>query len=165
MMLRALKIRLYPNGEQQTKMNQVLGCYRFVYNQSLERKINAYKNENASLGLTDLSKWFHGVLLKDERYDWLKQQNTKVMKQSIRQMLTAYNNFFKLHKGFPKFKSKHDTVLSALFPLEAISSRNTFDDKKITLTRDLSDIRFRCSKLYYARLKMFKDNIKCCRSS
>lgn len=159
-MLRALKIRLYPNKEQQTKMNRVLGCYRFVYNQCLERKINTYKEDGSSLGLTDLSKWFHGTLLKDDRYAWLKQQNTKVMKQSIRQMLTAYNNFFKLHYGFPKFKSKHDTVLSALFPIEAISSRNTFDDRKITLTKDLDNIRFRCSKLYHNRLKAYKDNIR-----
>ena len=159
-MLRALKIRLYPNGEQQTKVNKVLGCYRFVYNQCLERKINAYKNENASMGLTDLSKWFHGTLLKDERYAWLREQNTKVMKQSIRQMLTAYNNFFKLHRGFPKFKSKHDMILSALFPIEAISKRNTFDDRKITLTKDLDNIRFKCSKLYHNRLRMFKDNIR-----
>ena len=122
--------------------------------------MNAYKEDGSSLSLTDLSKWFHGVLLKDERYTWMKAQNTKVMKQSIRQMLTAYANFFKLHRGFPKFKSKHDTILSALFPLEAISSRNTFDDRNITLTRDLDNIRFRCSKLYHSRLKMFKDNIR-----
>ena len=159
-MLRALKIRLYPNAEQATRLNQVLGCYRFVYNQCLERKISAYKEDGSSLGLTDLSKWFHGVLLKDDKYDWLKRQNTKVMKQSIRQMLTAYNNFFKLHRGFPKFKSKHDAILSALFPLEAISSRNTFDDRKTTLTKDLNDIRFRCSKLYHSRLKAYKDNIR-----
>ena len=160
MMLRALKIRLYPSGEQQTKMNKVLGCYRFVYNQCLERKISAYKEDGSTLGLTDLSKWFHGVLLKDDNYAWLREQNTKVMKQAIRQMLGAYTNFFKLHCGFPKFKSKRDTVLSALFPLEAISSRNTFDDRKITLTKDLNDIRFRCSKLYTNRLKMFKDSIR-----
>ena len=159
-MLRALKIRLYPNKEQQTKMNQVLGCYRFVYNQCLERKTKVYKEENTSLNLTDLSKWFHGTLLKNEQYDWLREQNTKVMKQAIRQMLGAYTNFFKLHRGFPKFKTKHDTVLTALFPIEAISSRNTFNDRKITLTRDLSDIRFRCSKLYHNRLKMFKGNIR-----
>ncbi len=159
-MLRALKIRLYPNAEQTTRLNQVLGCYRFVYNQSLERKMNAYKEDGSSLGLTDLSKWFHGTLLKDDKYAWLREQNTKVMKQSIRQMLGAYNNFFKLHRGFPKFKSKRDAVLSALFPLEAISKRNTFDDHRITLTKDLNDIRFRCSKLYYARLKAYKDSIR-----
>lgn len=137
-----------------------MGCYRFVYNQCLERKMDAYNNEGKLLGLTDLSKWFHGTLLKDENYAWLKEQNTKVMKQAIRQMLTAYTNFFKHHKGFPKFKSKHATILSALFPLEAISSQNAFDNREITLTKDLSDIRFRCSKLYYTRLKAYKDSIR-----
>ena len=117
-------------------------------------------NENGNnLGLTELSKWFHGTLLKDEQYVWLKEQNTKVMKQSIKQMLTAYKNFFKQHKGFPKFKSKKDKQ-SALFPFEAISKRNTFDERKITLTQDLKDIRFRCSDLYYKRLQDYKDKIR-----
>ena len=122
--------------------------------------MNAYKSDGNSLGLTDLSKWFHGVLLKDEQYSWLKAQNTKVMKQAIRQMLTAYNNFFKLQRGFPKFKSKRGNTSSALFPIDAISKRNTFDDRKITLTQNLKDIRFRCSKLYHNRLKAYKDSIR-----
>ena len=42
-MLRAIKIRLYPNKEQELKLNKVLGCYRFVYNQMLAQKQNAYK--------------------------------------------------------------------------------------------------------------------------
>ena len=37
-MLRAIKIRLYPNKEQESKLNKVLGCYRFVYNQMLANK-------------------------------------------------------------------------------------------------------------------------------
>ena len=158
-MLRGIKIRLYPNKEQASKLNQVLGCYRFVYNQCLDRKQMEYNENGNNLGLTELSKWFHGTLLKDEQYVWLKEQNTKVMKQSIKQMLTAYKNFFKQHKGFPKFKSKKDKQ-SALFPFEAISKRNTFDERKITLTQDLKDIRFRCSDLYYKRLQDYKDKIR-----
>lgn len=107
-MLRAIKIRLYPNKEQELKLNKVLGCYRFVYNQMLALKQQEYNENKKSLGLTDLSKYFHGTLLKDEQYAWLKEQNTKVMKQSIRQMLSAYDKFFKQHNGFPKFKSKKD---------------------------------------------------------
>ena len=42
-MLRAIKIRLYPNREQATMINKLLGCYRFVYNQCLNRKIESYK--------------------------------------------------------------------------------------------------------------------------
>ena len=158
-MLRAIKIRLYPNKEQELKLNKVLGCYRFVYNQTLARKQQEYTENKKSLGLTDLSKYFHNELLKDEQYSWLKEQNTKVMKQSIRQMLSAYEKFFKQHNGFPKFKSKKDKQ-SALFPLEAISKKNTFETRKITLTQPLKDIRFRCSDLYFNRLKQYHDRIR-----
>ena len=152
-------MRLYPNKEQQARLNQVLGCYRFVYNKTLELKKNAYDEDKTNLKLTDISKWFHGTLLKDDNYAWLQEQNTKVMKQSIRQMLTAYSNFFKQHRGFPKFKSKKDKQ-SALFPSEAISKRNTFNERKITLTQDLKNIKFRCSDLYYKRLQDYKDKIR-----
>lgn len=56
------------------------------------------------------------------------------MAQSIRQMLTAYDRFFKLHTGLPKFKSKKDRQ-SALFPKTAISKRNTFETKHISLIK------------------------------
>ena len=126
----------------------------------LALKQEEYKDNKKSLGLTDLSKYFHGILLKDEQYAWLKEQNTKVMKQSIRQMLSAYDKFFKQHNGFPKFKSKKDKQ-SALFPLEAISKGNKFNERKITLTQPLKDIRFRCSDLYFKRLQIYKEKIRC----
>ena len=158
-MLRAIKVRLYPNKQQEQTLNKVLGCYRFVYNHMLARKQEAYKSDKTNLSLTELSKYFHHELLKDEKYTWLKEQNTKVMKQSIRQMLTAYEKFFNEHKGFPKFKSKRDKQ-SALFPIGAISKKNTFDTRKITLTTKLKDIKFRCSDLYHKRLQKYKDNIR-----
>ena len=158
-MLRAIKIRLYPNKTQEQTLNKVLGCYRFVYNKMLALKQEAYNRDKSNLGLCELSKFFHGELLKDEQYAWLKEQNTKVMKQAIRQMLSAYDGFFKLGKGFPKFKSKHDNN-SALFPCEAISKSNTFETKHISLTKSLKNIKFHCSNLYFERLQRYKDNIK-----
>ena len=159
-MLRAIKVRIYPNKTQEQTLNKVLGCYRFVYNQMLARKQNIYKADKTNLSVTDLSKWFHGTLLKDEQYAWLKEQNTKVMQQAIRQMDDAYQKFFKQHNGFPKFKTKKDKQ-SALFPLQAISKRNKFNDRKITLTKSLKDIKFRCSDLYFKRLQIYKDGIRC----
>ena len=158
-MLRAVKIRLYPNKTQEQTLNKVLGCYRFVYNHMLALKQKEYNENKKSLGLTDLSKYFHGTLLKDGQYAWMKEQNTKVMKQAIRQMLSAYEKFFKQHNGFPKFKTKKDKQ-SALFPLEAISSGNKFNEKKITLTKSLKDIKFRCSDLYFKRLQIYKEKIR-----
>lgn len=159
MILRAIKIRLYPNKTQEQTLNKVLGCYRFVYNQMLALKQEAYNRDKSNLGLCELSKFFHGTLLKDEQYAWLKEQNTKVMKQAIRQMLSAYDGFFKLGKGFPKFKSKHDNN-SALFPCEAISKSNTFETRHISLTKSLKNIKFHCSNLYFERLQRYKGNIK-----
>lgn len=159
MILRAIKIRLYPNKTQEQTLNKVLGCYRFVYNQMLALKQNAYNKDKSNLGLCELSKFFHGELLKKDEYSWLKEQNTKVMKQAIRQMLTAYDSFFKLGKGFPKFKSKHDNN-SALFPCEAISKSNSFETRHISLTKSLKHIKFHCSNLYFNRLQRYKDNIK-----
>ena len=80
------------------------------------------------------------------------------MKQAIRQMMTAYDNFFKSKKGFPKFKSKKDKN-TALFPLDAISKKNTFEERKISLTTPLKDIKIRCSDLYFRRLRTYKNNI------
>ena len=157
--LRAIKVRLYPNKMQEQTLNKVLGCYRFVYNHMLARKQETYKTDKINLGLTELCKYFHGTLLKDEEYAWLKEQNTKVMGQSIRQMLTAYDNFFKEHKGFPRFKGKRDKQ-SALFPIGAISRTNTFETKHISLTIPLKKIKFRCSDLYHKRLQKYKDNIR-----
>ena len=77
--------------EQQTRIDNVLGCYRFVYNKTLELKRSAYDKDKTNLGLTEISKWFHGILLTDDNYSWLREQNTKVMKQSIRKMLGAYS--------------------------------------------------------------------------
>ena len=158
-MLRAVKIRLYPNKAQEQTINKVLGCYRFVYNQMLALKQESYDRDKLNLGLCELSKYFHGILLKDEQYAWLKEQNTKVMKQAIRQMLSAYDGFFKFGKGFPKFKSKHDNN-SALFPIDAISKQNTFKTRHISLTKQLNNIKFRCSDLYFSRLQKYNKNIR-----
>ena len=158
-MLRAIKVRLYPNKEQEQKINKTLGCYRFVYNHMLAIKQEAYKRDKTNLGLCELSKYLLGTLRKDEKYAWMKEENTKIMRQAIIQMLSAYDRFFKQHNGFPKFKSKNDKQ-SALFPLQAISRRNTFETRHITLTQPLKNIKFRCSDLYFNRLQKYNKNIR-----
>ena len=158
-MLRAIKIRLYPNKEQEQAINELLGCYRFVYNYMLALKQNEYKENNINLSLNDLSKYFFETLRKDENYHWLQEQNTQVLQQAIRQMSTAYDRFFKLHTGYPTFKSKKDKQ-SALFSINAISKKNIFKERKITLIKSLKDIKFRCSDLYFKRLQIYKDKIR-----
>lgn len=158
-MLRAVKIRLYPNNIQTTQINKLLGCYRFVYNQVLARKINQYKEYNISENRSTLSYWFHHELLTNSEFEWLKEQNTKVLKQSIMDMLSAYKNFFEQHKGYPKFKSKHDNKQSCRFEIGAISRRNNYTSYKLSLA-NIKNIKFRCNKKYTQYLQKHHDNIR-----
>ena len=158
-MLRAIKIRLYPNKEQAIQYNKLLGCYRVVYNQCLNRKIESYKNEGKTENLSTLGQFVHHELLKDDNYSWLREQNTKVLKQAVKDMLSAYKNFFEKHSGFPKFKSKNDSKQSCRFELGAISKRNVYIDYRISLA-NIKNVKFRCSRKYAEYLEKHKDCIR-----
>ena len=159
-MLRAIKIRLYPNKNQEIYINKLLGCYRFVYNQCLDRKIKAYTTDKTNLGLKELGNFFHQELTKNEEYQWLSEHNTKVLKQTIINLLDSYKRFFVNGNGFPKFKSKHDNNQSCRFPLEAISRKNDYQLNKLTLTSELKNLKFRCSDKNKNYLTKYKDKIK-----
>ena len=159
-MLKAIKIRLYPNKTQEEYIGKLLGSYRYVYNNCLNKKIKSYEKDKTSENLSTLGKYFHQELLKDEEIKWLQEHNTKVLKQSIINMLDAYKNFFKHGSDYPKFKSKKDNKLSCRFPKEAISKRNDFSNNKITLTGDLKNIKFVTSDKNVNYLNKYKDGIK-----
>lgn len=158
-MLRAIKIRLYPNATQATQINKLLGCYRVVYNQCLARKIKSYEENKVNENRTTLGHFVHHELLKDENFIWLNEQNTKVLKQAVIDMLTAYKNFFERHTGYPKFKSKKDNKQSCRFELGAISKRNVYTDYKLSLA-NIKNVKFRCNKKYADYLQKHKDNIR-----
>ena len=158
-MLRAIKIRLYPNVTQATQINKLLGCYRVVYNQCLTRKIKSYEENKISENQTSLGHFIHHELLKDDNFAWLREQNTKVLKQAVIDMLDAYKRFFKQHTGYPKFKSKKDNKQSCRFELGAISKRNVYTDYKLSLA-NIKNVKFRCNKKYAEYLQRHKENIR-----
>ena len=158
-MLRAIKIRLYPNSTQATQINKLLGCYRVVYNQCLNRKIKSYEENKVSENRTTLGHFIHHELLKDDNFSWLREQNTKVLKQAIIDMLNAYKNFFEQHTGYPKFKSKKDNKQSCRFELGAISRRNVYTDYKLSLA-NIKNVKFRCNKKYAEYLQKNRDTIR-----
>jgi hypothetical protein len=55
-MLKAIKIRIYPNTEQKIYIAKLLGSCRFIYNNCLAFKIDKYNNDKLNVGLKDLSK-------------------------------------------------------------------------------------------------------------
>ncbi|EJX10240.1 transposase, IS605 OrfB family [gut metagenome] len=85
---------------------KTFGCCRFVYNWALNLKITAYKERKETLGnvyLTNLMK----SELKAE-HEWLSEVNSQSLQSALRNLDTAYTNFFRNTKavGFPRFKSR-----------------------------------------------------------
>lgn len=140
-MLKSIKVRLYLNNEQFQKINSLLGSSRFVYNQCLSYRISRYESDKLNTSMSDMSHYFHQDLR--DTYGWLKDHNTKVIKQSLINLDQAYKNFFKLKKGYPKFKSKNDEQ-KVRFPKDAIS-KDTFKNDKLNLTKTIKDLDFVCS--------------------
>ena len=153
-MLKAIKIRIYPTAEQVDFINKQLGCCRFVYNNCLAFRKDSYQNEHISVNSSSAVKYIT-VLKKDN--EWLKHVHSKVLQQSVRDMNQAYDNFFKLHRGFPKFKSKHDNRQSCRFPKDAfIGVRGN----RIDLIKVLKDIHFKCSRNDERYLNRNQDKVK-----
>ena len=106
-MKRAYKHKLKPTTKQQQLQLQHFGCARFIYNWGLDLKIKAYQSNKSSLSYVDLAKQLTS-LKKQNEYKWLNGVTNESLQQSLRCLDTAYKNFFRTKKGFPKFKSKHN---------------------------------------------------------
>lgn len=104
-MLRAYKYRIYPTEEQKVMFAKTFGCVRFVYNWALETRKKAWDEERRFVSCFELMNML--TPLKKE-LQWLKEPNSQALTASIRCMDTAYTNFFKHGKKFPKFKGKND---------------------------------------------------------
>lgn len=132
-MLKAYKYRLYPNKQQEEQIQKTFGCVRFVYNQCLTYKIDKYKNESVSMSKIDLNNWCNRFLKKE--YEWLKEVDKNALTNSIYNMDSAYQKFFKEHTGYPKFKSKHNHKKSYKTNFTNNNIEVNFENNKIKLPK------------------------------
>ena len=133
MVQKSVRVRLYPTEEQGVLIDKTIGCCRFVHNQTLENCRQSYeqtqnfpsKNER----ITNL------VSLKEEN-GFLKEVDSTALQQSIRDLNSAMDNFFKNrgHFGFPKFKSKHNLKQSYRTPYNG-GGADVLDNKHIKLPK------------------------------
>lgn len=107
-MLKSYKFRLYLNKTQKHLFEKTFGCCRFVYNYCLNKKIESYKKDKTQLSAFTLIKELT-QLKKDSKYWWLKEVSIIFLQQSILDTENAFKRFFKTKRGFPKFKSKHNS--------------------------------------------------------
>ena len=103
-MILAKKVRLYPNELQEEKLWQSVGTARFIYNWTLARQEENYKNGGKFIKDGDLRKEL--TILKKSELNWLNEVSNNVAKQAVKDGCNAYKNFFKGLADKPKFKSR-----------------------------------------------------------
>jgi putative transposase len=109
---KAFKITLIPTHNQQVLINKTIGCARFVYNRFLALIKELYSSDKKALNYNACSQQL--TLLKKE-IEWLKEVDKFALQNSLKNLETAYKNFFadlkkvkgKKGVGFPKFKKKY----------------------------------------------------------
>jgi len=104
-MIKASKIRLKPTLHQQQIMWQSVGTARFIYNWTLNKQEENYKNGGKFISNNDLRKEITR-LKKTAEYDWLNDISNNVAKQAVKDACDAYQRFFKGLAEKPKFKTR-----------------------------------------------------------
>ena len=103
-MILAKKVRLYPTKEQEQKLWQSVGTARFIYNYTLAKQEENYRNGGKFISDGIIRKEL--TQLKKSELIWLNEVSNNVTKQAVKDACNAYKNFFKGFANKPKFKSK-----------------------------------------------------------
>ncbi|MGI9274185.1 MAG: RNA-guided endonuclease InsQ/TnpB family protein [Endozoicomonas sp.] len=101
---RAYKERFYPTPEQERLLAQSFGCARFIYNNTLRFRTDAYYKEGKSVSHSEAEKRL--VSLKQE-FVWLNDVSSVLLQQCLRDQQEAFKNFWAGRAKYPNFKKKH----------------------------------------------------------
>jgi len=103
---KAVKFRIYPNSSQQAELARQFGHTRFVYNHYRAMRGGYYLDTGSALNYNDCAIDLVGRLKVD--HPWLKEADSQVLQQKLKDLDRAYQNFFAGRAGYPGFHSKHD---------------------------------------------------------
>lgn len=149
------KFRIYPNGEQRALIARTFGCSRFVYNHFLNLRKETYETSGETINYVKSSALL--TQLKKE-LTWLKAVDSIPLQESLRDLDSAYQGFFRRVKkgekpGFPRFKSKRDRRKSYKTKQHVTNGKPTIyvDGKHIRLPK-LGLVKCRISKEVKGRI-------------
>jgi putative transposase len=103
-MLRVVKVRLYPDAQQQQSLARAFGSCRWLWNYFLNLMNETYKETGKGLSGYEVKKTI--PQLKKE-HEWLSLTYSQCLQQVCLNLGVAFNNFFEKRARYPKFKSRH----------------------------------------------------------
>lgn len=103
-MILAKKVRLRPSELQEEKLWKSVGTARFIYNWTLAKQEENYKNGGKFIPDGTLRKEI--TQLKKNELNWLSEVSNNVAKQAVKDACDSYKRFFKGLSDKPRFKSR-----------------------------------------------------------
>lgn len=108
------RFRLYPSAPQRIELAKAFGCARVVWNDALRIRQDAYKQGKPMPSIVALAKQVITEAKKLPERAWLGEVSAVALQSSLRDLQTAYSNFFASKKGTrkgpkigpPRFKKK-----------------------------------------------------------
>ncbi|MDQ0931441.1 RNA-guided endonuclease InsQ/TnpB family protein [Streptomyces turgidiscabies] len=119
--------RLYPDPGQQVALARAFGCARVVFNDAVRAREDARKAQQPFPRAAELSKRLITGAKQTVERSWLGEVSAVVLQQSLRDVETAYRNFFASLNGTrkgakigpPRFKTRKDKRQSIRFTANA----------------------------------------------
>lgn len=121
---KAYKLELDINNVQRTMLLKHSGCARFAYNWALGQ----VKDHGAKPNAMSLHKTLNA--LKSTDFPWMYDVSKCAAQEALRDLQKAFQNFFAKRAKFPKFKSKHDGIVSF-----RLTGTIKVEDKRVQLPR------------------------------
>jgi putative transposase len=137
---KAFKYRFYPTPAQETLLRQTMGCTRLVYNRALAARTEAWYERQERVGYEDSSKMLT-QWKKQEDLNFLNDVSSVPLQQGLRNLQTAFSNFFAGRAKYPNFKKKHNGG-SAEFTKSAFK----WKDGKVFLAKNVEPLAIRWSR-------------------
>ncbi|WP_371656702.1 MULTISPECIES: RNA-guided endonuclease InsQ/TnpB family protein [unclassified Streptomyces] len=142
--------RVYPEPAQRHALARAFGCARVVFNDGLRARREAHAAGLPYIKDTDLQKQVITAAKRTEERLWLGEVSSVALVQSLRDLHTAYRNFFSSVTGKrkgpkvapPRFKSKRDQRQSIRLTANGFSLR---DNGKLYVAK-VGDLRVRWSR-------------------
>lgn len=144
-MFQVVKVRIYPNTEQQESLAKIFGCVRWLWNHHLALINQTYLETSKGLSCFELNNRLPE--LKRE-FAWLSECYSQALQQVNLHLSRAFTNFFEKRASFPTFKSKRNRQ-SAHYPQHVQMDA----DSKALKVPKLGWIKAKIHRLFDGKLK------------
>src|SRR4051812_45197881 len=99
-MIRGYKYRFRPTKKQTKVLIRWVGACRFVYNSGLTHRSINYQQWGKSIFYSDQQNALPEIK-KDPEFDWLKEVPSQSLQIALRNLDTAFKNFFEGRAQYP----------------------------------------------------------------